>query len=98
MLMMSSEQENHVLIQIQHFQSKAVFVLQSHVSDWLLSVCQSPHIPKKALPFINFIRKIFKMTCSSHSVGITVQYWQESQGSSGSFPFESFTCIARVRD
>ena len=35
MLMTSSEQENYLLIQIQHFQSKAVFVLQSHVSDWL---------------------------------------------------------------
>ena len=27
MLMTSSEQEKHLLIQIQHFQSKAVFVL-----------------------------------------------------------------------
>ena len=27
MLMMLSEQENHLLIQIQHFKSKAIFVL-----------------------------------------------------------------------
>ena len=26
------------------------------------SVCQLPHIPEKALPFINFIKKILKTT------------------------------------
>ena len=60
-MMTSSEQENHLLIQNQHFQSKAAFVLQSHVSDWLYCVPVAT-FTKKTLPFINFMKKIFKTT------------------------------------
>ena len=49
MLMTSSEQENYLLIQIQHFQSKAVFALQSCFR--LVIVYASCHIYQKGIAF-----------------------------------------------
>ena len=59
------------------------------------SLCQLPHIPKRHCLLSTSSRKFLKQHGSSHSIGIAVQYWRESQSS---FPFETFTCRARVRD
>ena len=41
------------------------------------SVCQLPHIPKRHCLLSTSSRKFWKRHGSSHSVGITDQYWQE---------------------